>query len=142
MKHVQRNLVLFALTLATFAASAQAQLAITRIKVDVPFEFSVGKKTFPAGQYSIVKTSPDILSLRNSREMVLTTTVISRVLSTQPHVTPVLVFRIQGGRRQLTQVWDGSTYGFEFPHFKPSPLLAKSSDYDTQVATESSAPSN
>ena len=39
------------------AGYAQYALAVI-LKVDVPFEFSVGKKAFPAGDYQVVRIAP------------------------------------------------------------------------------------
>jgi len=44
---------------------AQAQIGGNVLKVKVPFDFSVGTQTFPAGEYSLNKLLPHTLSLRN-----------------------------------------------------------------------------
>jgi hypothetical protein len=49
------------------AGAAQAQYEPHTLLVTVPFEFTAGAKTFPAGDYSIVSTAPDRLSVRDSR---------------------------------------------------------------------------
>src|SRR5215213_5085764 len=45
--------LLSAMLVMTAAASVQAQSLAYRARFDIPFDFAFGKKTLPAGQYSI-----------------------------------------------------------------------------------------
>jgi hypothetical protein len=57
MKHTQRTLtmltLLIGLTLTAAATSAQGQSTSRRVVADIPFDFTVGDKTLPAGKYQV-----------------------------------------------------------------------------------------
>lgn len=129
MKQIQRSLALLALVCGLFAATAHAQSTTLRFRVDVPFEFTVGAQTLPAGQYSIVSITPDILSVRDDRERVLVTMIASHAESLKTYATPTLTFRLDGDRHVLEQVWDAGSNGFEVSRHKSLPAMA-------QVATQ------
>src|SRR3954468_11082301 len=124
MNHMKRSLILIALTFAMFGVSAFAQSAYMQLKVDVPFDFYVGKQTFSAGEYSVVRTSPGILILRDSRNHVVATMLTSTTEFPSPRNSSILKFRNEGGRYLLSEVWEeGATSGFELRHSKPLPTI-------------------
>src|SRR5215813_10683947 len=49
-----------------FAGIAHAQYTPQVIKVNVPFSFEVNGRSFPAGSYSLVRSEPNLLRLRDS----------------------------------------------------------------------------
>jgi hypothetical protein len=59
MKHTQRTLtmltLLIGLTLTAAATSAQGQSTSRRVVADIPFDFTVGDKTLPAGKYQVYR---------------------------------------------------------------------------------------
>ena len=62
-----RTLASLLLGVLTLGPLAQAQQAQRIIKVNIPFEFSVGDREFPAGSYSLVSSAPPLLDLRDAK---------------------------------------------------------------------------
>jgi len=95
-------------------ASAHAQFAPMMLKASVPFEFSVGKKSYPAGDYLIQRTGPNTLSLRSAEGQFLAVIQTGPVQSLNQRASSVLRFRTVGGRHVLEQVWQsGTTLGYQ-----------------------------
>ena len=86
----------------------------TVLTADVPFDFTVGKKTFPAGEYRVVRIAPHTLSLRDSNDGFLMAVVTDPVMSFNSRVNPKLKFESIDGRYILREVWPGgATTGYE-----------------------------
>src|SRR5258708_8592939 len=81
----------------SFAGAMQAQYVPHYVKVSVPFEFSVGDKLLPAGDYKLVCT-PDEIELRDARGQVIASAVHHSVRTADAAVSPKLVFVSVGGR--------------------------------------------
>jgi hypothetical protein len=108
------------------AGTAHSQYARRTLIVTVPFEFSAGDKTFPAGDYAIVSTAPDRLSVRDSRGHVLASLVAHSAGSPNDNSTPPrLRFYSVGGAHALTQVWMDSSVGYELGSQQPVQAVAK-----------------
>ncbi len=108
------------------AGTAQAQYAPHTIIVTVPFEFTAADKTFPAGDYLIVSTAPDQLSVRDSRGHVLASLVAHSAGSPDDNSRPPrLRFYSMGGAHALAQVWMESSVGYELASPQPVPMMAK-----------------
>jgi len=108
------------------AGAAQAQYEPHTLLVTVPFEFTAGAKTFPAGDYSIVSTAPDRLSVRDSRGHVLASLAAHSAGSPNDNGGPPrLTFYSVGGAHALTQVWMKSSVGYELGSQQPVPAVAK-----------------
>jgi hypothetical protein len=127
MKSIQRTLTLLLLTVSLFTGAARAQASIPLVRVNVPFEFLVGNRVLPAGDYSIFRADPSALVVRNSAGRVVATAMTTSTQALTAPVAPKLVFRFTGERNVLTQVWtSNSRYGYEFPAPRPSPAFAAS----------------
>jgi hypothetical protein len=123
----QSILVLTALVVVvlSFAGAMQAQYVPHYVKVDVPFEFTVGEKVLPAGDYKLVCT-PDEIELRDARGQVVASAVHHSVRTADTMVSPKLVFVSEDGGHTLRQVWPGETsYGYELATSNPVVALAK-----------------
>lgn len=108
------------------AGTAHSQYKPRTLIVTVPFEFTAGDKTFPAGDYSIVSTAPDRLSVRDSRGHVLASLVAhSAKWPNDNSRPPRLGFYSVGGAHALTQVWMDSSVGYELASQQPVPAMAK-----------------
>jgi hypothetical protein len=98
---------MFGLFLVSACASVSAQSLADALSVKIPFEFTVGEKTLPAGEYTIqrLRDTPAILVIqsadRGSRAVIWTTPMDD---SQSPAKTK-LVFSDYGDRRFLAQVW-------------------------------------
>ena len=138
MKHTAKQiLTLLSLTVLLFAGLAHGQYIEKVIKADIPFEFSVGHQTFPAGKYSFVRQGP-FLAVRDSRGYVLTTVVTGTVQALAAPTATKLKFSTEGGRHVLTQVWqqDSLTGQVLYPR-KPSTNVAKRQTAPVQAAAGS-----
>jgi hypothetical protein len=77
-------------------------------KVEIPFDFSVGDKTFPAGTYSVARVFQDksalLLTSKDGREAIniLTSPVQARQISEKGR----LLFRRYGETYFLFQIWE------------------------------------
>jgi hypothetical protein len=138
MKRITANITsLVALVLLLTATGYSQFMQQVMLKADVPFEFSVGKKTFPAGEYLVVRIAPHTLTLRDTDNRVLATFVTAPAFSKTAHATPVLRFESAGGQYVLTQIWPGNaTTGYELSVSKRTVFLARQepANKDAQAA--------
>ncbi|MBV9209282.1 MAG: hypothetical protein JOZ52_01565 [Acidobacteria bacterium] len=98
-------------------ASASAQSPGHNLTASVPFEFSVGDKAMPAGDYSIGRLNSDGAALRisNQESNKSVSRLTQDVQASQPKATSLLVFRRYGDQYFLAQVWlVGEKTGREF----------------------------
>src|SRR5688500_2162056 len=98
----------FALLGGVTAASAQFNFG-SALRVNVPIEFVVEDKMFPAGEYSIFQTPSTtdsstnlILRGRNGRSMIMNT-MIAR--SNEAAMSTHLVFDVIDGTHFLSKIW-------------------------------------
>ena len=106
-------IAIFGMFLGLAAANAQAQ-APSKVRVDIPFEFSAGKTTLHAGVYSIKRLSGDTLTLRSEdgkSAAILHAPVTHN--SSDPNAVERLVFYKQGDRYFLSQIWLSADSGRE-----------------------------
>ena len=105
--------------LVTLAASAQGQSLQYRVRADVPFDFTVGDKTLPAGKYSIGRTqrSDDlVLSVADVRGRTKAIRLTSAAQTTHPKEKASLIFHRYGNQYFLFQVWPANgNVGRQFP---------------------------
>jgi len=108
LKGLTMLLFIVVLALATAVVSANAQSA-NRVVADIPFEFSVGYKAMPAGEYAVetVTSSGNAVMIRSTdgnRAAIRLTEERARIKNkTQAR----LVFHRYGARYFLAQVWNG-----------------------------------
>jgi len=88
-KRIARSFASLLFGVLTLGLSARAQHPERSIKANIPFDFTVGGRTFPAGRYRLVRVDPSVLELRDSA---------GRMLAK-------LLFDSEGGGHVLTQVW-------------------------------------
>jgi hypothetical protein len=95
--------LLFALTIV----SAQAQSA-NRITAHMPFDFQVGAKTLPAGDYSVRRLSSNALLIESADGQQSAVAQAPRNVEGNANAKPStekLVFRRYGDQYFLAQVW-------------------------------------
>jgi len=112
--------VLCAVVLASTFVSVQAQSLQYRIKVNIPFDFSIADKKLPAGNYSIgraIQNSDNtVLSILDGRGHTKEARMSIPVLASDPKNQATLVFHRYGDEYFLYQVWTaGETTGRQFP---------------------------
>ena len=88
-------------------ASASAQTPGHNLTANVPFEFNVGDKTMPAGDYTIGRLNSDGTALRiiNRESDKSASRLTQAVQASQPGENSALVFKRYGDRFYLAQVW-------------------------------------
>ena len=111
---------LIALVAMMVGQSAKAQTLAYGLRVNIPFAFTVGSKTLPAGRYSVNRVSADSesqliqISSLDGKANTFRTTI--PVTTTKPKVKGTLVFHRYGDQYFLFQVWPaGGTIGRTLP---------------------------
>lgn len=91
------------------AATTSAVPFAMRIKADVPFDFYVGKKLFPKGEYIIesVNESGTLVIKSAKKGKARNFTVIRSKMTDKPKSK--LVFHRYGDQYFLARIWDGSS---------------------------------
>ena len=84
---------------------AQAQRPERTVKANIPFDFALGSRTFPAGHYSLVRVEPSLLELRDSDGRILLNILTHSVQSLAAPTHPRLLFDLNAGEHTLTEVW-------------------------------------
>jgi hypothetical protein len=102
---IGRTLASVLLIVMSVAGWAHGQVTTWLIKVNIPFEFNVGDKTFPAGDYSLVQPLQHFLVLRDSRGQNVATVFTSGIDSPTAPVSSKLRFESVGGQHILAEVW-------------------------------------
>ncbi|HET6975910.1 MAG TPA: hypothetical protein VFI24_06290 [Pyrinomonadaceae bacterium] len=102
---IYRVIAIFAICFGFALVNAQAQ-APSKVKADIPFEFSAGRTTLPAGVYTVKRISANVLTLRgeDGKSKVILNAPVTNT-STDPNAVERLVFSKQGEKFFLSQVW-------------------------------------
>jgi len=107
-KQAIKAFVLLSLLLSLSAISAYAQSSLLISKVEIPFDFSVGDRTLPAGVYSVTRIFQDKVTLlirsEDGREAIMTLT--APVEAKERPETWKLVFHHYGESYFLSQIWE------------------------------------
>lgn len=107
LKGITMLTMIVAIALATAVVSANAQSS-RMVVSNVPFEFVVGDKTLPSGEYRINLALGNALTIRtadaNAAAMRLTNEIQPRRNKTHAR----LVFHRYGNRYFLAEVWSGA----------------------------------
>ena len=105
-KHTQ---VLIALTLFAGLMVPATQAQSIMLKADIPFNFVVGDKQLPPGEYHVKQTHPSLTLIQShdarSLAMVLTTATQARKISD----VGKLVFNRYGDQYFLSKIWTPSS---------------------------------
>jgi hypothetical protein len=110
------------------------------IKANIPFDFVMGSKSFPAGQYSVVLVGPVLLELRDSRGRTLINVLTESVQAHAAPGQPKLHFDNMGGQNILTQVWqEGDEVGQQILRSKSGTLAVRKGSGDVQTAEASNS---
>jgi hypothetical protein len=127
--------MLFAAAVLALGTAAQAQQ--TLIHATVPFNFMVGDKLYPAGEYVVEKTAvaSNILFVYNDdRQEPLLITPHRCATSGAINEKPKLVFDHMGGAYFLRQIWIANdTFGFELRRSNAEARLALNAAPSEQI---------
>jgi hypothetical protein len=104
---------------ASFAAQAQTA---RRIRINVPFDFVVGKQTLPAGTYTIrqmLRDNDSLLLLQSTDGRTTESVLTNRVEAGRESAAARLDFHRYGDTNFLFRVWTpGTESGRELPKSK------------------------
>jgi hypothetical protein len=106
MKHIAGTLTGLSLAVLFFVGSAHAQYDAQRITANVPFEFTVGNVSLPAGQYDFLRTGTNIFQVRNAEGHSVYTMAGFTIEESGPENKSTLKFAIVQGRHVLIQIWN------------------------------------
>lgn len=104
------TMLLAAIAFSLVAAVATANAQITRMQTAyVPFEFTVGNQTLPAGRYDVsqITTGGRTISVRNRQNGDSAVRLTSLLKQFEPAKRSVLVFNRVGDSYFLSEVWLG-----------------------------------
>ena len=135
MKRIASILTGLSLAVLFFVASAHAQFA-QRMTATIPFEFTVGSISLPAGKYEFIHTDDCLYQVRDAdRRSVLTLASASLQLNALPEKS-TLKFATVEGRHVLVQIWNGfASNGNEFRYVNTSVEFAKHSTIEGTVTS-------
>lgn len=137
---IRHTLTPLFITVLWLAGAARAQ-SETIVKVHVPFEFSVGSKTLPEGDYSIVQPLQHYLELRDSRNHVIASTFTHAVQASSVQPDAKLKFYTVDGQYFLSEVWQGqNSIGQQLARQKSAVAVARRDSTETSGATTGSQP--
>jgi hypothetical protein len=121
--------ILFVLAVLFLATAARAQQ--NAVKADVPFDFAVGDRAYPAGEYTLKSALHDagIMRLDNTQEPIAGFIPSNSCENVAPSKETKLVFHRVGSRYFLYQVWiAGNLTGREFPKGRAEVEYARNQD--------------
>src|SRR3954468_15898709 len=89
-----------------FAVATVHAQSPSKVEVNIPFEFSAGKTTLPAGVYTVKRLSGNNVTLRSEdgkSSVILNAPVTNN--SSDPNAVERLVFARYGDKHALSQIW-------------------------------------
>jgi hypothetical protein len=120
MKRQAYTMIAMIVLVGSMAVAAKAQTSgRTQLIANIPFQFSVGNKTLPAGEYTVRQVNPSsdnaVLQLRSkdgsASAMVQMTSVIGKARE-----SAMLIFNRYGNHYFFAQAWiDGEDSGLQAP---------------------------
>ena len=128
-KQSLRIFLMFSVLAVLAAASAQAQSNNAQT-ANIPFEFSVGDKTFPAGEYSVARLNPQsdkaALAIKSADGRMSKIVLTMPVQAGRAQEIARLVFSRYDNQYFLAQVWTpADNTGLELPKSRSERSLAR-----------------
>jgi len=125
-KQVFKVVALLSLSLMLAVVAVSASLD-GKIKANIPFAFSVGGKTLPAGAYTVnSQTIRGVLVIRGESSHTAMNVITNDVIARQQPQQTKLVFRRYGDQYFLAQVWTaGMSDGRKIPTSRAERELLK-----------------
>jgi len=116
MKKQAYTIIAMMVFFGCMAGSAKAQCNNAPAVAKIPFPFSTGKATLPAGEYRITCLDPTgRLVLIQSNDRKARTMILMISLNNSRRERAKLVFHRYGNRYFFVQAWDGGSTGLELP---------------------------
>jgi hypothetical protein len=124
--------ILAALVVLIMATAAHAQQAAT-LSATVPFNFVVGDRTYPAGDY-LFRNSGSLIKITNPEQGKTEMTLSNACESLRPSTDSRLVFDRMGGYFFLRKIWvAGESHGRELPRTRTEIRLAQNHEKQESV---------
>ena len=116
MKKQAYTIIAMMVLFGCIAGSAKAQCNDMPAVAKIPFPFSTGRTTLPAGEYRITCLDPNQkLVLIQSNDRKVRSIILMISLNTGGRESEKLVFHRYGNRYFFVQAWDGGSNGLELP---------------------------
>jgi hypothetical protein len=129
MKNLRSILAALAVLLMATAAHAQQRT----LSASVPFNFIVGDRAYPAGDY-LFRNSDSVLKITNTEQAKTDVTLSNACESVTPSADTKLVFDRMGGYYFLRQIWvAGSFTGRELRRSRTEIRLAQTHEKQESV---------
>ena len=135
-KFVKQTVASIFLGVFALGSAAEAQQAARTIQATIPFEFSVGSRTLPAGSYRLLSRAPGFLEVRDMTGRTLAEVATYPVQSSKTPARPKVEFVKTGAHYALTQVWQES-YSTGERLRPPSTKIAKRQSGQTETIAAS-----
>lgn len=104
MKMRLKGLVVAAFLVFLGVSSANA----ATLRANIPFEFTVGNATLPAGTYTVSQLAQGVLVIRNENlGSAAALVMVNSTMTTTPQAGASLFFNRDGNQYFLKQVWTG-----------------------------------
>lgn len=108
MNRITNILTVFSLAILSLGASAYGQSSGSKVTANIPFEFSVGAISLPAGQYEFLQLGDNKFQIRSAEgRSVLILAAAS--ISDENSEKSFLRFGTVDGRHVLLQIFNGNT---------------------------------
>ncbi len=121
MKNLRSIVAALAVLLMATAAHAQH----TKVSATVPFNFVVGDRAYPAGDY-VFSNNDAVLNITNTEQAKSEMALSIPCQHAMPSADTKLVFDSMGGHYFLRQIWiEGNTSGRELPRSHTEVRLAQ-----------------
>lgn len=121
---MKKQFLNFIAVIAFFTIAAAVSTAAQTVKVNIKFDFQVGEKVYPAGEYIIEKVSRQsegalqIRSVEAGKEK--SRLISARAANAGKLVEPKLVFESDGKNLYLAEIFfDETGWGFSLPTPRP-----------------------
>jgi hypothetical protein len=134
MKRIASILIRLSFGLLFFVASAHALDDTKIMTANIPFEFTVGSISFPAGQYKFLRVGDNTFQVRDADGRSLFIMATAPIRPNEPPEKSMLKFANVDGRHVLIQIWNGhAAMGNEFENKQYHVELAKRPTVDVSA---------
>ena len=120
MKKQAYTMIAMIVLVGSMAVAGHAQTSgRTRLIANIPFQFNVGNKTLPAGEYTVAQVNPSsdhaVLQLRSKDGRASAMVQMGSVMG-KAQESAKLIFNRYGNQHFFAQAWvDGDNAGFQAP---------------------------
>jgi hypothetical protein len=130
-----RVLVVLSLAVIALGASARAQYVQHAVSAEIPFDFTAGRKTLPAGKYTLVCVAPDHLEVRDKHSQVRAVLQTRLIPLAEKSPSSRLEFFVVDGEYSLAQIRIGEeSMGYDLAVRKVGSVATKARSHTTLSA--------